>query len=279
MDNDIIARIKMNYNTFSAAKKRIADYVLASPEDVIYKSITEISESMHVGEATVSRFCQDIQCHGYQEFRLELAKNIFSQNGGEEGQDANGIDLEIDNICKKHIAILDETKQLIDRERIRTAAEYMTKANKIVFFGAGMSYVVALQGYMKFIRVTPKVEIGFNDYMQMSMASLLGPDDVGIFVSYSGSTKTIVNMAKCLKQNGAKVICITRFVKSPLTSQSDVTLLFGGDESAVLRDSFVSETSQLLLLGILYSEFCSQNWEEVEANMSKVSNASYDRLY
>lgn len=57
MENDnIVLQIKASYNQFTKAEKKVADYVVANQEKVLYMSITDLAEACEVGDASVYRF-------------------------------------------------------------------------------------------------------------------------------------------------------------------------------------------------------------------------------
>ncbi len=70
----------------------------------------------------------------------------------------------------------------------------------------------------KFMRICNKTECAIDTHLQIMSAALMTENDVAILISYSGSTKDMIEVAKCAKERGAKIIVITRFAKSPLTT-------------------------------------------------------------
>ena len=71
---NIFAYISNSYYHFTAAEKKVADYVLSHKTGVQYMSISELAEECGVAEATVSRFCRRLKLKGYNAFKLALAK-------------------------------------------------------------------------------------------------------------------------------------------------------------------------------------------------------------
>ena len=57
----------------STAMQRIAAFVLEHPQRVIYLSISDMASECRVGEATIIRFCQQLNLSGYQDFKMRLA--------------------------------------------------------------------------------------------------------------------------------------------------------------------------------------------------------------
>ena len=69
---DVFSQIRIHYNAFSKGKKKIAQYILDHPEQILPLSITQFAQVCGVGDASISRFCQSIGYKGYQDFKLAL---------------------------------------------------------------------------------------------------------------------------------------------------------------------------------------------------------------
>lgn len=59
----------------------------------------------------------------------------------------------------------------------------------------------------------------------------MGPEDVVLFVSYSGATRDMMETLRTAKSAGAKVILLTHYEDSPGAALADVVLLCGAQES------------------------------------------------
>ncbi|NCC77052.1 MAG: MurR/RpiR family transcriptional regulator, partial [Clostridia bacterium] len=69
-NTDLFTRIHANYQDFTKAEKKVADFVLLSPSDVLYMSITDLADACAVGDTSVFRFCRTLRLQGYQEFKM-----------------------------------------------------------------------------------------------------------------------------------------------------------------------------------------------------------------
>ena len=103
--------------------------------------------------------------------------------------------------------------------------------------------------------------------------------DLIVIISYSGSTKDNIHVAKIAKRAGAKIACITHYKKSPLTSYSDVMLLCGGEEAPLEGGSMSAKMGQLYLIDLLYQEYYAKNYERSRANNKVTSSAVVEKLY
>lgn len=279
---DIFSKINITRNTFTKVEQRIADYVLENPQKVLYMSITDLAAACNVGDTSVFRFCKTLKFQGYQEFKMNLAQSIDINdelcNSGKtnEAVDQNNPALAVLNT---HINALNETYSLINYDDIKKAVEYMMEANRICFFGVGSSLITALEAKGKFMRIMPNVECVFDHHFQAMQASLLTPKDLAFIISYSGSTKDVIEIAKICKSNSVKVVCITRFLKSPLKSYADLTLLCGSNEGPLQGGSLSAKIAQLYIIDLLFNEYYNRNKEVSKNNREKTASSVMDKLY
>lgn len=279
---DIFSLIHSRYNSFTNTEKKVADYILENTKDVIYMSITDLADACNVGESSVFRFCKTMNLKGYQEFKIVLAHSISQEeetpqlNGKITMQDTIG---ELSSkILSTNISALTETFNLINENDISKAIESMIGADRVHFFGVGASLMTAMEAKNKFMRITNKTECSIDSHLQIMSAALMTEKDVAVLISYSGSTKDTIEVAKVAKQRGAKIISITRFAKSPLTSYSDITLLCGANEGPLQGGSLSAKISQLYLLDLLYVEYFKRTNKESILNKESTANAVIEKM-
>ena len=174
---------------------------------------------------------------------------------------------------------LSETAALLDVDALAQAVAYMSAARRIAFFGVGASLVAAQKAADKFMRIEPKVRCVNDAHAQAMVAATLGPEDVAVVISYSGSTKDTNAVAQLAHAAGAKVIAITRFQKSPLTEFTDVTLLCGAHENPLQGGSASADISQSFLVDLLYTEYYRRNFDQCSENNAKTAASVLNKLY
>ncbi|GIP56303.1 MurR/RpiR family transcriptional regulator [Paenibacillus sp. FSL W8-0186] len=278
----IFTSIHSKYNNLTNTEKKVADYVLENAASVVYMSITDLADACNVGESSIFRFCKSLSYKGYQEFKIALAHSITVDNEIPQLTDQVLMDDSIDQVASKalssNISALNETFNLLNIEKIDQAIDYLIGADRILFFGVGSSLITAMEAKVKFMRITNKAECTFDSHLQMMSAALMSERDVAVIISYSGSTKDNIEVAKKAKERGATVISITRFVKSPLTSYSDITLLCGANEGPLQGGSLSAKISQLYLLDVLYTEYFKRAKEQSIANKENTAAAVSEKL-
>ncbi|MDH5816437.1 MAG: 6-phospho-3-hexuloisomerase [Candidatus Nezhaarchaeota archaeon] len=104
----------------------------------------------------------------------------------------------------------------------------------ILIVGAGRSGLIGRAFAMRLMH------LGFRTYVVgETITPAIGPNDVLIAISGSGSTAIVVTAAEAAKKVGAKVIAITSFRDSPLAKLADhVVIVPGRTKTAVEQDYF-----------------------------------------
>jgi DNA-binding MurR/RpiR family transcriptional regulator len=283
MQGDFLTRIRFEYNQFTKAEKKVADYILQNSREVLFMSITGLAEACEVGDTSVFRFCKTLKLKGYQEFKMMLSLSLHDEATG-QGRLEGDINLtdsfaEVSRkVLNTNMSALEETYSLLNEEQFREVIDCLYQAKRICFFGVGASMISALKAANKFMRIEPKIFCVQDAHMQAMAASMMEEGEAAVLFSYSGATKDTIHVAELAKKAGAKTICITRFVKSPLTSFSDITLLCGANEGPLQGGSTSSEISQLFLIDLMYTEYYRRYFERCNRNNEKVSASVLDKM-
>lgn len=284
MQGDFLVKIRTAYNQFTKAEKKVADYILQNPKEVLFMSIIDLAEACEVGDTSVFRFCKTMELKGYQEFKMILSLSLHEGDDRDMNQFAENISLDdsfsevAQKVLNTNVNALTETYSLLNAEVCQKAIDYLHDSDKICFFGVGASLLTALKATNKFLRIEPKVYCMQDSHMQAMVASMMTSKDVAVLFSYSGATKDTIHVAEIAKRVGAKIICITRFVKSPLTSYADLVLLCGANEGPLQGGSTSAEISQLFLIDVLYSEYYKRYFDVCSKNNEKTSASVLEKL-
>lgn len=245
MNRPIIGLINSHYPSLTNSEKKIANYVLDNLQQVVYYSVTDLAYEVGVGETTVLRFCRKIGMKGYQEFKLMIAQNLASVE--EEGESDNLID----TIAQNTINGLKETASMIHEGDLKNAIETINKAKSLHFFGLGTSGITAMDAKTRFLRIGVPSDAIIDSHLQAMSSATLTEDDVVVALSVSGSTRDLLESLEIARENGAKIIAITYYKRSPITQFADLVLTGGAKESPLGGGSLIAKISQLYVIDIL----------------------------
>lgn len=270
-----IARIKSSYADFSAKEKKIADFILKDPKNIIHSTINQVAEDLGVADATVFRFCKRIGFKGYQAMKIALASEIVSTINDihekiQVGDDEKTV---AEKVFRSNIRTLEETLRVIEQEHFKKAVQAILNANKIEFYGNGGSGSVAADAHHKFLRTGVHSATYSDSHLQVMSASLLTENDVAIIISHSGTNKDMLQSLAVAKEAGATTIAITTLAKSPLSQEADITLYTLSEETEYRSEALSSRLAQLSIIDALYVNISIARKELMQQSLKKIRNA------
>ncbi|ETT56194.1 MurR/RpiR family transcriptional regulator [Paenibacillus sp. FSL P4-0338] len=272
-------RINTYYPSMTKAEQKVARCVLEHPDNLIYLSVTELADFAGTGETTVMRFCRKIGFKGYQDFKLMLAQGLPKRQTLADGGQGAGEGDYADHLYALMVGVLQSSLGMLDREQLQRAVEALDQARYIQFFGVGSSGITALDAKNRFLRIGRRVEASSDSHIQSMMAVTMGPGDVAFGISVSGSTLDTNDMLMKAKQNGAKVIAMTNYAKSPIASIADIVLLTAGKESPLEGGSVGAKVSQLFIIDLLCQRLEQLHADETKRMKELTARAVIDRIY
>ncbi|QDI90407.1 MurR/RpiR family transcriptional regulator [Salicibibacter halophilus] len=252
--NTSLQTIRAHYSSLSDKEKKVADFILASPDKVMYFSISELAEASEVAEATVFRFSKRLGYKGFQDLKIALARQIVKpeENIHESIQENDDSKTIATKIFTEHKRAMDDTLSLIHEDTIQTVAHHIIHATRIDIYGSGGSGVVAEDAYHKMMRFGIPIQAFTDSHQQMMSASLLKEGSIAIGISNSGSNRDVIDALATAKAGGATTVAIANNTSSPLTKTADFALSTSARESLFRSEAMASRIVQLALIDVLY---------------------------
>lgn len=264
---------------FKATKsdKALIEYIKENLEDVVYKSISQISKESNIGEATITRFSQKMGFSGLQDFKVTLAQEISGlKNRRIINKNIENNESVIDSARKlvdSNIRILESTFNIIDEDDIKRASDMIINARKVFFFGIGYSGMTAEDSSYKFSRIGLNCMSIDSSHNMIMMASLMDEEDVVVAISHSGETDEIIKAVNIAKENGARVVSVTEDKNSRLRDVSDVNLGYFSGESILETGSISSKIAQFFVIDLVYTQVVKEKNVEVVERKIKTTDA------
>ncbi len=255
-----LSKIKILYPEMTDSEKKIADYILGYPEKIYKISINELAKIIDVSLPTVFRFAKTLGFEGFKDFKIELIKDMaIGLNISVEDTEDSSIENITNNIFQKDINNLKETLSIIDYEDLKNAVDSILKSKKIIFFAISSSISVAMESYSKFIRAGFACYYNPDSYSQKIISLQANTYDTAIAISFSGESVDTVRCLKNAKENGAKTIAVTTFMKSSITKYADIVFLTAPVSSYYQKIDIPSKISQNALLDSIYLNVVLKN--------------------
>ena len=251
----IVMKMKALKSSLSKSDNRVMDYIIEHPEEVVYLSVSGLAEKSNVSDATVIRTCRKLGFSGYQDLKVTLAQDIVTplQSIHQEIEDSDSTKTIIEKIFQSSIHTLRFTYDTLNADSIEKAVEYINDSKRIAIFGLGNSHSVAIDLQHKLMRLGFNAVAYTDSHMQTIISANWEEGDTVFAISYSGSSKDIVDAAGIAKRNGANIIALTQMGKNPLGDISDVQLTTASRESLYRIVAVDSKSAQITILNVIYT--------------------------
>lgn len=273
LSENILDKISLMESYATKQERVIIDYIRNNSfKEMIMLSITEFSEKVNVGDATMLRFCRKLGLKGYSEFRFLLSQNTNNANNAD-----NDTGNEADRILENMILALKSTYDLLDNEQIKKAANLVLQAKNIYAFGSGNSGLAAQEFRNKVLRYGLNVTNFSDSHFQLISTSIMNEKDVLVLFSVSGQTKDMVSISKMAARQGVSLIVVTNYLKSPLAKFATALLYVVGKSAPLNSGSMVSKVSQLYIVDVLSKEILQQMGNSAEENLQRTALAVMDK--
>ncbi|MBF1699713.1 MAG: MurR/RpiR family transcriptional regulator [Streptococcus sanguinis] len=256
---NILAIIESHLDKMTDLEQRIGHYFLdpnSIQEDL---SSLQVAQTLHISQAALTRFAKKCGFKGYREFNFQYL------------QDLQKAQTEADNMqssLSRHVLynynqIHQQTKELIDEEKLERVAQIIEEADRVYFFGTGSSGLVARDMKLRFMRLGVVCEALTDQDGFAWTTSILDKNCLVIGFSLSGQTQSIIDSLIDAKNMGAKTILVTG---QPEKIQEDFTevvpVALQSKPEFILRIS--AQFPMLLIIDLIYAFFLEINREKKE---------------
>ncbi|GAC1618889.1 MAG: MurR/RpiR family transcriptional regulator [Candidatus Elarobacter sp.] len=274
-------RLQGAYSGLRAAEQRVADFILAHPDELIYLTVTELAERTNTSESTVVRLTQKIGYKGYQEFKIVLARDLVEPATEIYAAIEPRDDLATvkSKVFQANAQALRDTLEVLDDVQLQRAVDALAGARRIEIYGVGGSGPLALDAHHKFLKLGLRsIALSDGDLMAMS-SSLLGPEDVALGISHTGASRDVTDALGRAKTNGATTVCITHRPSSPITKVADVVLVTAAQQTAFRSDASSSRIAQLTIIDTLYVGVAHKSHERSLQMIERTREATAAKRY
>ncbi|GHA37810.1 MurR/RpiR family transcriptional regulator [Photobacterium aphoticum] len=275
-----LEKIQKNLDNFSKSERKVAEVILASPQTAIHSSIATLAKMADVSEPTVNRFCRRLDTKGFPDFKLHLAQSLANGTPyvNRNVEEDDGPDAYTSKIFESTMACLDVAKNSLDPMQVNRAVDLLTQAKKISFFGLGASASVAHDAQNKFFRFNIPI-VCFDDIVMQRMSVINCSDgDVVVMISHTGRTKSLVEVARMARENGATVIGITA-KDSPLDRECSLSICLDVPEDTDIYMPMASRVVQMTVIDVLATGFTLRRGAGFRENLKRVKESLKDSRF
>lgn len=256
---NIIQTLENSMPLLTGKQKQIAGFMLKNPNEMCFITLKDFSHQVGCTEATAIRFCQKIGFESFSDaknsFREVLAQNSFETRSvmNKRLYAMTHEAIENEDFVKKQIDLektyFNNLLENLDLEKADAMVDEILAAHAVYIVGRGTSFAIAefmrrrlaLFGVRAFI-VNPEDTTALQ-----SAVNGISNTDLFIFLTFPMYYLPILNIARYVKEHGAKVIGYTDSADSLLIKHCDHYLLTGEME----KGHYYSYASFMMFFSIM----------------------------
>ncbi len=219
----VLGTIKENFDQMFSAEKKVAQFILDTPEKAVMLNVSELANASDVSDATVVRMCKHIGYSGYYQMKIhlshELGRNILQE------KHRNSRPKTVKDMLEIQAASILELAEGLDVETLLSCAELIQQSTMLHVVAVGhtapvatdLGFRLARMGFPTLYFVVPEHFLGAINNAKEGEAV--------IAISRSGSSLQVLQAVELAREKGLKCIVMTGQTNSPLSKLGDYQLL------------------------------------------------------
>ncbi|WP_250278227.1 MurR/RpiR family transcriptional regulator [[Clostridium] colinum] len=259
---NILELIQLKYLEFSIKEQKIADYILENVKYIENMNITVFAQNCNVSTATVTRFCQKLDCQSFVNLKIKLSSiNLTSPS-------ISTINDPLNKVYSFYKDILNISKDLVNLKDLEVLYDKIKSAKRIYIYGVGSSGLTGIEFMLRLIRMGFHCQAITDSHLMIINSSILNENDLVIALSSSGETLDVINAVKLAKKNKCFVASITSFPTSTLSENSDFFIIVP-NPNLLTKNSFVNtQFSTLYIIDVLTTIFLQEDEMREKMNIT-----------
>jgi DNA-binding MurR/RpiR family transcriptional regulator len=251
--------VKRAVPDLNGSMQRVAEQILANPDEAARGSITKLAAAARTSAATVTRLSTHLGFAGYPALRAALAMEV---GRGQESGWTSDIGLAIgpadspeqvlNVLAGTQVNALRNAMASIDLDAATGVADAIAGARRTHIYGEWGDAIPARELYIRLLRIG--IPVWFFDGPQSAQiaAGLLGEGDVALVVTRAGNDPATLEFVRRSKEEGALTVAITGVVDSPIGAVAEVCFDTGTPAGGTWTEFFAGRASDTLTAGLLF---------------------------
>lgn len=266
---DLVQRVQERWTALRPSERIVADHLRGLAGTRLDQSITELAQVLGVSEATISRVSRALGYAGFADLKLSLAESAGTRGGfaniPPELERSDSLIANSGRLARLLCDAIQGTQRMLDGERLEACLAAIRGARKVTLVGVGGAAAICHETAHLLMKAGLDVAAHSDAYTQVIAAANLGPGEVMIGVSHTGTTQVVANALALARRNGATTIAITSDPASPVAREAELALFTwnSGAPSVPLHGDFLEgRISQLFLIDLLYLGLLFEDGED-----------------
>ncbi|MGP4079085.1 MurR/RpiR family transcriptional regulator [Pseudalkalibacillus sp. R45] len=232
------------------SEKHVLYHIENNFETAKNQSLTQMAEAINVSTTTIVRMCHKLGLAGFSELKYTL-KTFDLEDELPESTPA----------IDRYISGLNTTLQHLGAEHFYKVSEMMTDANRVVIVGVGLSKMMGEYFSKLLMQVNKPTFYTYESHIIDLLPNMIEECDLVVFISSSGETKTLVDIAEKLKFANHTTLAITNAADSTLAKLASYSLSGTVKRVQYAGYDLTARSTLLVIIDILFEFFLKEGVE------------------
>ncbi len=246
-NQDLMRIIQAKFTRLSKGQKLIADFILKHYDKAAFMTAAKLGQNVSVSESTVVRFAIELGYDGYPELQKSLQELVKTKLTAVQRLELTNDLVDEDNalksVLKADMENIRTTMEKVNQKTFDAFVDSIVNADKVYIIGLRSSSALSefLGFYLNLILNNVLVlQHGMSDIYEQMLH--LGPNDVILGIGFPRYSIKTVQILKFARERGARVLCLTDSLLSPLAAIADLTVIAQSNMASFV-DSLVAPLS------------------------------------
>lgn len=238
--------IRKNYTDMFRAEKRVADYVLEHPQEVVELNIAEVARRSETSDATVIRMCRHVGYEGFYQMKISLAADLLGKKRDEKEQ-GNGIGKFFEILSRN----VNDVAKNIDQETVNKCVDILANAKMVYLTAWGNTGEIAADFAHRLTRLGIRSFVSDVPEYTIRSLGLVEKGDVLVAISHSGESTHVIQALQLAKEVGTETILITDASQSDAAREAQHVLCTDSKEHLFKDLGGASHMMELMMVDVL----------------------------
>ncbi|WP_161980244.1 MurR/RpiR family transcriptional regulator [Streptococcus sp. S784/96/1] len=254
MTSSLTTKISAYLPSMTSLERSIADYFISQQLTEYDLATTQITQTLHISQATLTRFAKKCGFKGYREFVFEY---LNSQKSDKKDFEIFHWDL-TKRVMLDYHELIQQSHDLVDEEQLQAIAEMLEKADRVYFYGKGSSALVAQELKLRLMRLGLICDAISTTESMIWNTNSLTKNCLVIGFSLSGKTHSVLSSLEKAHDKGAQTVLITTANFEHKPSFTDVVRV-ASTHHLDYGNRISPQFPMLVMVDILYAYFLEIN--------------------
>lgn len=239
--------IRRTYYEMSQAEKRVADYILENPQEIVELNISQLAKLSDTSDATIIRMCRHIGYSGFYQLKISLASNLEKIIGHSSSKNPEDVVSFFDRMSTN----IEAAAKNISMDILLKCVDLIAQASTVYVIAWGNTGEIAADLAHRLTRIGIKSFVSDVPEYSLRSLGLSGPEDVLVTVSHSGEALHVIQALELAGELGLSTILITDNSESKAAKLADYILCTNSQEEPFGDLGGASHVMELLVVDAL----------------------------